>query len=195
MSLSRYLLFTPIALLIFSCNKPFLIAETESAQSEVTDPLPSWNEGANKAAIIAFVEQVTEEGNANYVEAGDRIATFDNDGCLWSEQPMYFQLFFILDRVRAMAAEHPEWKDKPLFAAVLENDLQTVMSFGTRGLLELTMASSAGMNSSQFENLVKNWVDTAKHPTSNKRFIDMTYQPMKELLAYLRANGFKTYIV
>ncbi len=183
---------------LFACEKPINTEENHSnkkTEVAILDPLPSWNEGEIKSNIIAFVDQVIDEKSASYVAPADRIATFDNDGCLWSEQPMYFQLYFIFNRIKTMAADHPEWKEKPLFAAVLNDDIKTIMSFGTHGLLELTMASSTGMNTSEFEELVRNWVDTAMHPTQKKKFIDMTYQPMKELLNYLRANEFKTYIV
>jgi len=159
------------------------------------DPLPSWNEGNVKTSIVNFVNEVTDESSPNFVKPGDRIASFDNDGTLWSEQPYYFQLQFALDRVKILAPEHPEWNDNPLFKAVLENDIKTVLSFGEHGLLELVMATHAGMTTEEFSQIVKEWINTAKHPKTNKLYKEMVFQPMLELLDYLRAHGFKTYIV
>lgn len=159
------------------------------------DPLPSWNEGAAKQAIVDFVSTVSDPNSPDYVKQADRVATFDNDGTLWSEQPYYFQLQFALDRSKAMSADHPEWKDNPLFRAVLENDIKTVLSFGEHGLLELVMTTHSGMTTEEFSQIVKDWISTAKHPKTNKLYKEMVYQPMLELLDYLRANGFKTYIV
>ena len=175
-----------IVLLTWSC--------TDQANKS-TDPLPSWNEGNTKQSIITFVNEVTDESNPNFVKPEDRIATFDNDGTLWSEQPYYFQLQFALDRVKILAPEHPEWNDNPLFKAVLENDIKTVLSFGEHGLLELVMNTHSGMTTEEFSQIVKEWINTARHPKTNKLYKEMVYQPMLELLDYLRANGFKTYIV
>ena len=160
-----------------------------------SDPLPSWNEGNTKQSIIDFINEVTDESSPNFVKPGDRIATFDNDGTLWSEQPYYFQLQFALDRVKELAPEHPEWNDNPLFKAVLENDIKTVLSFGEHGLLELVMNTHSGMTTEEFSKIVKDWINTARHPKTNKLYKEMVYQPMLELLDYLRANGFKTFIV
>jgi phosphoserine phosphatase len=160
-----------------------------------SDPLPSWNDGETKQSIINFVNDVTNEAGPNFVKPEDRIATFDNDGTLWSEQPYYFQLQFALDRVKAMSANHPEWKDNPLFLAVLDNDIKKVLSFGEHGLIELVMATHAGMKTTEFAQIVKDWINTAKHPKTNKLYKEMVFQPMLELLDYLRANDFKTYIV
>jgi phosphoserine phosphatase len=159
------------------------------------DPLPSWNEGATKKAIMDFVTAVTTSGSPDYVRPEDRIATFDNDGTLWTEQPMYTQLAFALDRVKAMAPQHPEWKDKQPFKAVLEGDLKSLAEAGEHGLLELVMATHAGMTTDEFAKIVTDWLATAKHPKFKKPYTDLIYQPMLELLAYFRANGFKTYIV
>jgi hypothetical protein len=159
------------------------------------DPLPSWNEGAAKQAIVDFVNAVSDPNSPDYVKQADRVATFDNDGTLWSEQPYYFQLQFALDRVKEMSADHPEWKDNPLFQAVLDNNIKKVLSFGEHGLLELVMATHAGMTTEEFSQIVKEWISTAKHPKTNKLFKEMVFQPMLELLDYLRANDFKTYIV
>jgi phosphoserine phosphatase len=159
------------------------------------DPLPSWNQVASKNEIISFVEDVTNNRSPNYVPDSERIAVFDNDGTLWSEQPMYFQLAFAIDRIKALAADHPDWKTKQPFKAVLEDDLETVMAGGEHALLELVMASHAGNTTDEFAAIVKNWLATAKHPKTDRAYTDMVYQPMLELLSYLRDNDFKTYIV
>ncbi len=160
-----------------------------------SDPLPSWNDGANKQAIVEFVEAVTTEGGADFVAPGDRVATFDNDGTLWVEHPMYTQLAFALDRVKAMAPDHPEWKTTQPFQAVLENDMETLGKAGEKGLMEIIAATHAGMSTDEFEKTVTDWVATAKHPKFDKPYTELVYQPMLELLAYLRANDFKTFIV
>ncbi len=159
------------------------------------DPLPSWNEGAAKESIVDFVTRVTDEGSLDFVPAPERIATFDNDGTLWAEQPMYFQLFFAIDRVKAMAPEHPEWTTEQPFKAVLEGDMEALAAAGEHGLLELVMATHAGMTTGEFEGIVTEWLVTTKHPTTGRAFTEMVYQPMLELLDYLRANDFKTFIV
>ncbi|MGB5850156.1 MAG: HAD family hydrolase, partial [Ignavibacteriaceae bacterium] len=140
-------------------------------------------------------DEVTNEASPNFVKLSDRIATFDNDGTLWSEQPYYFQLQFAFDRVKAMSADHPEWKNDPLFQAVLDDDIKTVLSFGEHGLMDLVMATHAGMTTKEFEQIVKEWINTAKHPKTNKLYKEMVFQPMLELIDYLRVNEFKTYIV
>jgi phosphoserine phosphatase len=157
--------------------------------------LPSWNDGAAKQAIVAFVEKVTREGTPDFVPQAERIAAFDNDGTLWGEQPMYFQAFFIFDRIKALAAQHPEWKEKEPFASVLRGDLKSALKGGEHALLEMAMATHAGMTTEEFEAIVSEWIATAKHPVTGKPYPAMVYQPMVELLAYLRANGFKTFIV
>ena len=159
------------------------------------DPLPSWHDGVAKQAIITFVTGVTTKGSPDYVPPAERIAVFDNDGTLWSEQPMYFQLAFVLDRVKALAPQHPEWKEKQPFKAVLEDDVKSVLAGGEHALLELIMATHAGMTTEEFEQIVQDWITTAKHPKTDRPYTEMVYQPMLELLSYLRANGFKTYIV
>ena len=165
------------------------------AAARAADPLPSWNDGPSKAAIVAFVEKVTKQGSPEFVPEAERIATFDNDGTLWAEQPMYFQLFFALDRVKALAPKHPEWKSTQPFKAALEGDMKTLAASGEKGLLTLVMATHAGMTTAEFEKIVKDWLATARHPTAKRPYTKMVYQPMLELLAYLRANGFKTFIV
>lgn len=159
------------------------------------DPLPSWNTVKSKQDIMTYVEDVTNSESPNFIPISERIATFDNDGNLWSEQPAYFQLFFAIDRVKEMAAEHPEWKTKQPFKAVLENDMAELAKQGEHGLLQLVMATHAGVTVKEFEADVKEWVASAKHPTKNVGFDKLVYQPMLELLQYLRANDFKTYIV
>ena len=165
------------------------------AAAQAADPLPSWNDGPAKQAIIAFVEEVTKAGGAGFVAPAERIATFDNDGTLWSEQPMYFQLLFAIDRVKALAPQHPEWKTTQPFQAVLEGDMKALAAAGEKGLLELVMATHAGMTTEEFEKIVTDWVASATHPIAKRPYTDLVYQPMLELLNYLRANEFKTYIV
>jgi phosphoglycolate phosphatase-like HAD superfamily hydrolase len=159
------------------------------------DPLPSWNDGKTKQSILDFVAAVTREGSADLVPAPQRIATFDNDGTLWCEQPMYVQLAFALERVKALSNQHPEWKTKQPFKAVLDNDIATLAKSGEKGLLELVMATHAGMTTDEFAKIASDWIKTARHPKFKRPYTDLVYQPMLELLAYLRANGFKTFIV
>ncbi|HEX5219013.1 MAG TPA: HAD family hydrolase [Verrucomicrobiae bacterium] len=159
------------------------------------DPLPSWNDTGPKQAIVAFVEKVTREGSPDFVRVTERIATFDNDGTLWAEQPMYFQFLFAVDRVKELAPKHPEWKTKEPFASLLKGDLRAAMAGGERTIAEIVMTTHAGMTTTEFEQIVKAWIATAKHPKTGKLYTEMVYQPMLELLAYLRANGFKTFIV
>jgi phosphoglycolate phosphatase-like HAD superfamily hydrolase len=163
--------------------------------AHAADPLPSWNDTASKRAIIAFLAKVTKEGSADFIPASERIATFDNDGTLWCEQPMYFQLLFALDRVKALAPQHPEWQTKEPFASLLKGDMNAALAGGDKAILEIVMATHAGMTTDEFEKIVKDWIATAKHPNTGKLLTEMVYQPMLELLAYLRANGFKTFIV
>ncbi len=154
--------------------------------SRAADPLPSWNEGKAKQSIVAFVEKVTKPGSPDFVPVPERIATFDNDGTLWCEQPVPVQLYFALDRVKALAPQHPEWKDKEPFASLLKGDLNTALAGGDHAILELIMATHTGMTTVEFEQIVKDWIATAKHPKTGKLFTEMAYQPMLELLAYLR---------
>jgi hypothetical protein len=170
-----------------------LIAFTSTVAA--ADPLPSWNEGPAKQSIITFVEAVTTTGSPDFVPTEERIATFDNDGTLWPEQPMYTQLAFALDRVKAMAPLHPEWKETQPFKAVLDGDLKALAASGQKGLLDLVTVTHAGMTTDEFSKIVTGWLATARHPRFDKPYTELVYQPMLELLAYLRANGFKTYIV
>ena len=159
------------------------------------DPLPSWNEGVAKQSIVAFVAKVTTTGSPNFVPVAERIATFDNDGTLWAEQPLYSQFLFVIDRVKVLAPQHPEWRTTEPFASLLRGDLKGALAGGNKALLELIAATSTGMSSEEFDAIVTDWLATARHPRFNQPYTSMVYQPMVELLAYLRANGFKTYIV
>jgi phosphoserine phosphatase len=179
------------ALLLFSA--PALALSCATARA--ADPLPSWNDTSPKKTIIAFVEKVTKEGSPDFVPAPERIATFDNDGTLWVEQPMYFQALFIFDRIKALAPRHPEWESKEPFASVLKGDLKAALAGGEKALLEMAMATHADMTTAEFDDIVRNWIATARHPKTGRLYTEMVYQPMLELLAYLRASGFKTFIV
>ena len=163
--------------------------------AEQADPLPSWNEGPAKRSITEFVNNVTTEESEAFVPSAERIAVFDNDGTLWSEQPAYFQLQFAIDRVRALAPEHPEWKTQQPFKAVLEGDMGALAESGVKGILELVMATHAGESPEQFQDGVKQWLADAEHPRFGRPYTELVFQPMLEVLAYLRAHGFKTYIV
>jgi hypothetical protein len=167
-----------------------------STLARAADPLPSWNDGKAKQSIIDFVEKVTKPGSPDFIPVPERIAVYDNDGTLWSEQPVPVQFYFVADRVKTLAPQHPEWKDKEPFASLLRGDVKAALeSSGDHGLMELFMATHTGMTTDEFAQQVKDWIATAKHPTTGKRFVDMTYQPMLEVLAYLRANDFKNFIV
>src|SRR5947208_945524 len=159
------------------------------------DPLPLWNDGATKKSITDYVAKVTTEGSSDFVPPEERIATFDNDGTLWCEQPMYFQLFFALDRVKALAPQHPEWKTKEPFASLLKGDVKGALAGGEHAILEIIAATHSGMTVTEFEKIVSDWIATAQHPKFKRPCTECVYQPMVELLAYLRANGFKTFIV
>ena len=160
-----------------------------------TDPLPSWNDNQSKSAIIGFVEKVTTDNSADFVPVKERIAVFDNDGTLWAEQPMYFQAFLVFDRIKQLAPSHPEWKDADPFKWVLTGDVEKALAGGEEALLKMVMATHSGMTTDEFAAIVTNWIQTAKHPKTGKLFTEMVYQPMLELLGYLRSNDFKTFIV
>jgi hypothetical protein len=177
-----------ILTLVISCVLSTLPALAEKS-------LPSWNDGAPRSAIIDFVARATTEGSVDFVPVPERIAVFDNDGTLWAEQPMYFQAFFIFDRIKELAPQHSEWKEQEPFASVLKGDTKTALAGGEHALIEMAMATHAGTTTEEFEQVVSDWITTAKHPVTGKLFTEMVYQPMLELLDYLRANGFKTYIV
>jgi phosphoserine phosphatase len=166
-----------------------------TAASGQADPLPSWNDTETRQAIVSFVERVTREGSADYVEPSARIAVFDNDGTLWAEKPAYFQLFFIVDRIKALAPEHPAWETQEPYASLLKGDLKAVLAGGEKAIAELAMATHAGMTTDAFTAIVNDWMENARHPVTGKRYGAMVYQPMLEVLDYLRAHGFKTFIV
>jgi phosphoglycolate phosphatase-like HAD superfamily hydrolase len=165
------------------------------AYAQASDPLPSWNEGPAKARILAFVQAVTDKSGKDFVPEPERIATFDNDGTLWCEQPLYTQFAFVLERVKALAPKHPEWKTKQPYQAVLENDLKGLFAQGEKGIVPLLAATSTGMSTEDFNGTVGDWIAKARHPRFKRLYTELVYQPMLELLAYLRANGFKTFIV
>jgi phosphoglycolate phosphatase-like HAD superfamily hydrolase len=173
-----------------------LLAPTLAAQSgKVGDPLPSWNDGDARTALITFVTQVTTSGLPTYVAPADRIVTFDNDGTLWSEQPIYFQFQFAIDRVKALAPQHPEWKDQEPFNHLLAGDMEAFLAGGEKALLTVVATAHTGITTDEFQQVVKEWFATARHPKTGLPYNKMTFQPMLEVLAYLRANGFKTFIV
>jgi hypothetical protein len=163
--------------------------------SKEKDLLPSWNSGDTKDSIISFVQDVTDPNSKNFIAIPDRIAVFDNDGNLWSEKPVYFQLLFTIDRVKELAPQHPEWQTEQPFKAVLEDDMDKLLEYGEHGLLQLVMSTHAGNTTEEFEGTVKEWLSTTKHPRFNKPFTELVYQPMLELIVYLEDNNFKTFIV
>jgi hypothetical protein len=173
------------ALLLAGCATPVRSA----------DPLSSWNEGPTRQSIVAFVGKVTQEGSADHVPPAERIAVFDNDGTLWSEQPVYVQLAFALDRVKALAPQHPEWQTQEPFASLLKGDVAGALAGGEKAIAQIVMATHAGMTTEEFASTVQDWLATARHPVTGRPYTGMVYQPMLELLAYLRANGFQTFIV
>ncbi|MGO4832239.1 HAD family hydrolase, partial [Rhizobiaceae sp. 2RAB30] len=174
---------------------PLLVLALVSGALAQSDPLPSWKEGNAKLAITSFVERVTEDGGEDYVAPEKRIAVFDNDGTLWSEQPVYFQLAFAIDRIKAMASQHPEWKDTEPFKSVLAGDTKGLASAGEKGLLEILAVTHSGMTTEEFAGIVADWLATARHPRFDRPYDELVYKPQLELLDYLRVNGFKTFIV
>ena len=165
------------------------------ARASIAQPLPSWNGGPAKQAIVKFVTDVNSQGAPTFVAPSDRVAVFDNDGTLWSEQPLYFQFVFALDRIKAMAPQHPEWKDREPFRSILAGDMKTALAGGERAVAEIVAATHSGMTTDEFAAQVTDWLATARHPRFKRPYTDLVFQPMIELLAYLRGNGFKTYIV
>lgn len=172
-----------------------LLVMLVAAASRADEPLASWNDTPTKQAIVRFVEKVTTEGSPDFVPTEDRIATFDNDGTLWVERPIYTQMVFALDRIKDLAPQHPEWKNQQPFKAVLDNDLESLMALGEKGLAQVIMISHANITTAEFEEIVSDWFKTARHPRFKRPYTELAYQPMVELLEYLRANGFKTFIV
>ena len=173
----------------------FTISTIGVGRAQSPDPLPSWNDGAVKKSITEFVARVTTQGGADFVPAEQRIATFDNDGTLWCEQPIYFQVAFAFDRIKAMAPRHPEWKTRQPFKAILDEDIKALAASGEKGLLQVMAATHAGMTTDDFSKAVLEWTASARHPRFKRPYTELVYQPMLELLAYLRANGFKTFVV
>jgi hypothetical protein len=188
---------------MIACLFVVLLSITFSTRIQASGPstesgacsLPSWNDGAPRNSIVDFVTKVTKADGPDFVQPAERIAVFDNDGTLWAEQPMYFQFFFVLDRIKALAPQHPEWKTQEPFAAILKGDVRAALGGGEKALGQLMMATHADMTSEEFEKIVSDWIATAKHPKTGRLFTEMVYQPMLELLTCLRANGFKTFIV
>jgi phosphoglycolate phosphatase-like HAD superfamily hydrolase len=172
-----------------------LLVATMAAAANAADPLPSWNDGPTKQAIVSFVTRVTAQDSKDFVPVPERIATFDNDGTLWSEQPLYFQFLFMLDQVKAAAPEHPEWKDNPAFKALAANDRKALAELGHKPILELLAVANSGMTVEAYDTTIRDWLETARHPRFKRPYTDLVYRPMQELLAYLRASGFKTFIV
>lgn len=187
-----------VAILLFSvagCTNNNKKADEKTSTTATTDPLTSWNKSTNKTDIINFVNAVTDEKSKDFVPVSDRVAVFDNDGTIWSEQPLYFQFFFAFDRVRELAVDSIHWKNTQPYKAVLENDMATIGTFGMKDLGTLLNATHTGMTSDEFYKIVKNWIQTARHPQKKQLYTDFIYKPMLELIAYLQANDFKTYIV
>jgi phosphoglycolate phosphatase-like HAD superfamily hydrolase len=174
---------------------PLLVATMVAQPAVRRDALPSWNDGPSKQAIVKFVTDAVARGGPGYIAPADRIAVFDNDGTLWAEQPIYFQFAFSLDRVKVMAPQHPEWKTTQPFQAVLEGDMRALGESGTRGLAEIVVATTTGLSTDEYARLVSDWLRTARHPRFKVAYTDLVFQPMLELLSYLRANSFKTFIV
>ena len=187
-----------VAALLLGCSpttqQPGSSASDPTSEAITEAGLPSWNDGAAKEAIVEFVARVTDPSSPDFVPEPERIATFDNDGCLWSEKPFYFQLLFAVDRVSELAADHPEWQNTQPFKGAIEGDLEAIAATGEHGLLELVMASHAGMTTAEFEEIVENWLSTARHPELDRPYTELVFQPMLELLDYLRAHEFKTFI-
>lgn len=195
--MKKYLILLSLPILIFSCKQEVDIAKENNVVDKVDeiDPLPSWNEGETKTAIIEFVKLTTTEGSEGFIPVGDRIATFDNDGNLWSEQPIYFQFLYVIDEIKRLAPEHPEWQNEQPFKAILEGDLKSALAGGEHAILELAMGTHGGMTTDEFNSNVAQWLATAKHPKTGLPYNEMIYQPMVELLQYLSDNGYKTFIV
>jgi hypothetical protein len=166
-----------------------------AGQAPMSDALPSWNDTASKKAVFDFVQRVTKQGSPDFVPVAERIATFDNDGTLWAEQPLYSQLLFALDRIKVLASQHPEWKTSEPFASLLKGDVKGALAGGEPTLMKIVVATHSGMSNAEFNQIVLDWVATARHPVTKRLYTEMVYQPMLELTAYLRANGFKTFIV
>jgi phosphoserine phosphatase len=184
-----------LCVVLSACSQPTPDPAPAAARGSAADALRSWNDGRSRKAIVDFVERTTGQGAPHFVPPAERIAVFDNDGTLWAEQPMYFQLAFALDRIRALASEHPEWKTTQPFKGALEGDVQAVLRGGEHSVLQVVAASHSGNTSEEFEAIVREWIGSARHPATKRPYVEMVYQPMLEILTYLRANGYKTFIV
>ncbi len=186
---------TQVRLATFVALLALLVAPYAAYADQESDPLPSWNDGAVKTAILDYVLRVTTEDSPDFIAEADRIATFDNDGTLWVEKPVYTQFVFVMDRVKAVSNQHPEWKTKEPFKSVLDGNTEKLLTYGEKGAMALVTATHSGMTTVEFNEIVSNWLKTAKHPRFKRLYTDLTYKPMIELLHYLRAKGFKTFIV
>lgn len=186
---------TQVRLATFVALLALLVAPYAAYADQESDPLPSWNDGAVKTAILDYVLRVTTEDSPDFIAEADRIATFDNDGTLWVEKPVYTQFVFVMDRVKAVSNQHPEWKTKEPFKSVLDGNTEKLLTYGEKGAMALVTATHSGMTTVEFNEIVSNWLKTAKHPRFKRLYTDLTYKPMIELLNYLRAKGFKTFIV
>jgi phosphoglycolate phosphatase-like HAD superfamily hydrolase len=191
----RRLLALLIVVAMPACSRPSSPPAASAAATASVDALASWNDGAARRAIVAFVDRVTKAGGPDFVPVSERIATFDNDGTLWAEKPVPFQVIFAFDRIKAMAPQHPEWRRKEPFASVLKGDMARVAASGEQAVLQIVAATHAGMTTDEFADAVREWIASARHPQTKRLYTEMVYQPMLELLSYLRANGFKTFIV
>ncbi|MDP5200231.1 HAD family phosphatase [Flavobacterium sp. DG2-3] len=195
-NLSKVLVSCAALLLLAACRKEQAQSASQAGTPiERTDPLASWNDTKVKKDIIAYIKDVTDSKSPNFIPVQDRIAVFDNDGTLWSEQPFYFQLFFAWDQVKALAPQHPEWKNKQPFKAVLENNMGDLMKQGKNGLLQIVGVSHSGMTTEEFNSNVRKWIDSARHPVKKKLYKELIYQPMLELVKYLQEREFKVFIV
>jgi len=188
-------LFWLLPLFVMACTSNTKVEVVEDQATEVKVELPSWNDGDAKQRILDFVHSTCDEASADHIAPKDRVAVFDNDGTLWSEQPMYFQLFFVFDRIKDLASDHPEWQDEEPFKSVLNNDMKGLMASGKHGLIEILMQTHAGMTTEEFNDIVSDWVATAKHPETGKLYTEMVFQPMLEVIDLLQENDFEVYIV
>src|SRR5262245_2842063 len=193
----RHAIVLVLCCVLSSCSAPprATTPAAPTTSSAPADPLPSWNDGAAKKGFVDFVARTTAQGGPDFVPPAERISVFDNDGTLWAEQPMYFQLAFALDRIKALAPQHPEWKTTQPFKGVLEGDVKAVLAGGPEALAKIVAASHAGNTTEEFEAIVADWMAGARHPITKRAYNEMVYQPMLEVLTYMRANGYKTYIV
>ncbi|KAB2805436.1 HAD family hydrolase [Phaeocystidibacter luteus] len=190
--MKRFLSLTALVALVVACSSKEQNAPEPTA--EPVDALPSWNDTETKSTILEYVQAVTDEGSPSFIPVEDRLVTFDNDGTLWAEKPVYFQLYYALDRISYMAKDHPEWENEEPYASGINKDLHGIAAQGYAGLFELIGATQGGMTTDEYHSQVKAWLDTAVHPTTNRPYTEMVYQPMIELIHYLQDNDFNVYI-